>query len=451
MEGFLKDLKRQINSMLQPFSFSRPYRLMQEVERLKEKLGVEPVIPDSCDFDELIAKVLFLWKTKRESGLLELSYKEKRCLCWALYIGKDIRIVDRIDLLMSILQLFKRPGYLDILIRVYLKNFDLCEGSEVLRRFILDHLRGYNGRRNSLRNWKGRMDLLFSENAIYHTTNWILSQKDKHPEACLKELGLIGGLSDSEFVKYVVLLCLKITENNLNTLPVLLSLLESPVGFTIRFPEILPAMASGLILRADSDGSEEVQRDLRSFFLKYLGDPRLPGSRVRWGGVAKKARDVFIQWLSKEDLRFFFDVVERSAGDPNWRYRRKFWEAYLPYIKETWVILGSKARDLVKGTECSFGHLGGAGSDKSIFLIKMHNYVFLEWSHSGACRVYKESVFPWEFGQDYYHVSEIKWFDYEYRQIHSSPERYRWQDDLARWISTNLAIYPARSYHLEEV
>ncbi|HDK25944.1 MAG TPA: hypothetical protein ENG48_02475 [Candidatus Atribacteria bacterium] len=50
-------------------------------------------------------------------------------------------------------------------------------------------------------------------------------------------------------------------------------------------------------------------------------------------------------------IRFFFEAVEKSAKDPNWRYRRKFWEAYLPHIEKTWVVLGTRARDLIKKTK----------------------------------------------------------------------------------------------------
>ena len=451
MQGFLRDFKRQINNLLRPFPFPQPFSLIKEVEKVKKKFDVEPTTPAFCDFNQLLSKVYFLWNSRGEKGLTELTSKEKRCLPWILYIGGSIRTIDQIDLLKAILELFNPPkaSYLNTLIHIYLKNFDLSKGNEILRQFVLNHLKIYDGINPRLKKWKSKINFLFTKNAVFNTANWILFQKNKHPNTCLEELGLTGDLSDSGFLRHVTLSCLKATEKSFGFLPTLLSLLESPTNSSVRFPEILPEVATSLIPKAEKINiSREIRDLLCSFFIKHLGDPRLPGGRTRWKKVSEKAHKIFIQWLSKEDIRFFFEVVEKSAKDPNWRYRRKFWEAYLPHIEKTWVVLGTRARDLAKGTEYRFGKLLGASSDQSVFLVKMRGYVFIEWSHSGACRIYRESNFPWEFGSESYYASEIYWSDPEYKQIHRLPERYHWQDELAKWISLNLGIHPAKSYYL---
>ena len=76
----------------------------------------------------------------------------------------------------------------------------------------------------------------------------------------------------------------------------------------------------------------------------------------------------------------------------------------------------------------------------------MGKYVFVEWNYSGACRVYKESNFPLKFGKESYSALEIRQLNPEYKQIHRLPERYHWQEELARWISLNLGIYPENYY-----
>jgi len=452
MQGFLRDFKRQINNLLRPFPFPQPFSLIKEVEKVKKKFDVEPTTPAFCDFNQLLSKVYFLWNSRGEKGLTELTSKEKRCLPWILYIGGSIRTIDQIDLLKAILELFNPPkaSYLNTLIHIYLKNFRLSKGNEILRQFVLNHLKIYDGINPRLKKWKSKINFLFTKNAVFNTANWILFQKNKHPNTCLEELGLTGNLSDSGFLRHVTLSCLKATEKSFGFLPTLLSLLESPTNSSVRFPEILPEVATSLIPKAEREGSHEVQETLRLFFLKYLGFLPEKPIPLRWQQVSEEARQIFRQWLNKKYIEFFFEVIASSAKDPSWKYRRAFWEAYLPYpFFSVWPVLGKEGRLKAEGTEHHFGKLIGAKKKQSVLLIKMRGYVFVEWSHEGAVYVYRESDLPWKFGQESYKATEMRRPGYVYRQEHRGSEKYRWQNELAEWIVLNLGIYPAKSYYLD--
>ena len=48
-------------------------------------------------------------------------------------------------------------------------------------------------------------------------------------------------------------------------------------------------------------------------------------------------------------------------------------------------------------------------------------------------------------------MDELRFRPYaEMRVIHSSSERYSWQDQFASWIATKLGINPLRSYRLDD-
>jgi len=443
MKEYLKKFRLQLKIIFQEPKFPTFTYLRKEVEKIEQKFKEKIAPPEFCDFEKLLSKVYILWNTERRQGLKRLSYKEKKCLPWILY--KENKIINNIKLLKDILELFTppRPSHLSTLGHVYLKHFNFSQGNEVLREFIFHYLNLYQGKKKRLQQWKSKINFLFTKSAILNTGIWILAQKENNPEVCLEELGLTGELATSNFVKEVILFCLKKTAEDLKILPILLKLVKSPVSFTsVRFPEILPEMATKLIPEVEKRGNKEIRETLVKFFLRYLKDPRFPDA-IQWRKVSEKARKIFMQWLVQKDIEFFFEVVERTTKKSNWYYRRKFWENYLPYIEETWVILGSKARQWITEKEHNFGHL--LDENQSVFLIKMRGYIFIEWSELGACRVYEETTFPLEFGKKRYTASSLRPKVYLYRQIHQG----NWQKRLEDWIFFNLGIKPAKSYFVE--
>lgn len=220
----------------------------------------------------------------------------------------------------------------------------------------------------------------------------------------------------------------------------------------LRFPNLVPWCASHLIPAAHIYSDGNVIDRLRSFFLRHLGDPRL--QPVKWASVREEAVSIFKQWIAKSDLEFFFNLVEETEGDSKWIYRRKFWEAYLPYIENTWVLLGRDAQKLFQYSlnryqyekERRFGRLRGAKADQSAFLLQIGQYVFVEWSSSGSCRVFKLEHCPVRFGQGLCEGTRLRRDNCELIVVHHSSETYSWQSRLARWILEKLGIRPRGSY-----
>jgi hypothetical protein len=101
---------------------------------------------------------------------------------------------------------------------------------------------------------------------------------------------------------------------------------------------------SELILVADrytKQGSQEAEEFLKQWFLDpdHFGDPRIyPGN---WElKISQAARDTFIQWLSKEDLAFFFNLLLRKGEDEHGR--RAFWEQYLCHVVSSRVFISDE-------------------------------------------------------------------------------------------------------------
>lgn len=471
MKKYLQDALSNLSAP----SYSKPKFLEKQSEIIEKKYDSPPLSPEPADLDKLLIKVRKLWRDKGLIGFEALKSKEIRLLPWIMFHGNSPKIIEDKLILLDILRLMEEKWKViyNSLIHAYLKFYEPGDnGVEELRKFLHQQLVTYKGNNYSVNKWKNRTILFFTPNGPAMTANWLMNQQNSVNES-LKKLDLTGNMGQSSFLKYTITEVIEnIKRQNLNKLDILLSLLEvkqeyannyqlyssmpgTPILTRARFPELIAETANHLLPIAGTNVSTEVQDRLRPFFLKRLNDPRLPGGATRWSKVSKEALAVFKQWLSRKDLEFFFNIVDKSSDDPKWMYRRKFWEAYIPFIENTWVALSKRARDMFNEPgmksdlkDLNYGRFRGA-QGQSIFLIEMGGHVFVEWSHSGACRIWEKNRFPLKFGVKEYSASQITGINPDYWQDHRGSEFYRWQDRLANWFKYDLGIKQVTSYFLE--
>lgn len=457
-------------------NYGQPQKLPKDAAAIEEKFDVQPQVPRVTDLDNLLVKIRHLWNKNGFQGFSTLLSRDIKWLPWLLYHGNSPKIVEENSFLVDVLRLLKEKWKITLnnLIHVYLKYYDSkLAGTELIRKTIHAMLTTYDGNNYRLQRWKSRTILLFAPNGPAITADWLISQQvDVHTS--LKELDLIEDLSNAHFLKYASLEIIKKVERNfpkyLEIIPHLLEVKaevklsskafvnKGKLQVRARFPDLIPETATRLLPKAGANADPQIQEKLRPFFLRYLTDPRVPGGITRWSNVSKDAIAVFKQWLSKKDLEFFFNIVERSSGDSKWMYRRKFWEAYLSHIENTWVALGKRALDMVYTPEMQshlkerkFSKFSGGAQGQSIFLIEMRGYIFVEWSHGGACRIWRQDNFPLKFGEKKYSAGQIRSKSPDFSIDHRYSELYRWQDALAQWIELNLGIQynQVKSYYLE--
>jgi hypothetical protein len=132
---------------------------------------------------------------------------------------------------------------------------------------------------------------------------------------------------------------------------------------------------------------------------RALGDPRL---RVgQWQNVPVEARDLVIQWLSEEDLRFFFDLLMQDRADP--QRRRQFWISYVNRALRSRVVVGKRdhARlrpklDEIRARGRTYARMGGAGGANdhvSAFIMDFGEVTIVEFSQpNSACYIYENDA-----------------------------------------------------------
>lgn len=135
---------------------------------------------------------------------------------------------------------------------------------------------------------------------------------------------------------------------------------------------------------------------LQNFILSanYLGDPRLPRNNRNWLDMATEARNRFIQWLSKEDIGFFFEHVLPDRNDPH--ERKSFWLQYISKLKSSRPLLcfedEVRLRPLLRD-KANVGHFGKIKGSNSAFILDFGHVKAIEFSRVGACYIYTENEF----------------------------------------------------------
>ena len=441
---------------LKPITIS-PERLaiLEKIAKDHDGKGSGP--PDQ----ESLHQIYRIFIEASQKGTLHTEFdspRRIRQLTWALTYSKDglPQIVDTPQL-RNALQLIENRFRISALLGVFnalLQTWDRPNAG-MLRTFVKKHLIGYKGHRKFVQRLKENMAWYCEENSATQLAMTLLRSRMKLSDvwsflklpdhthsyryfgAVAEAYVSISNPRDTGAVADIVNFIIK--HNNDKTSRTVLSKLIEGLGF---------------------DASESLRQPVQSYALQEWGDPRITGGEVRWRGVSDEAKQIFTRWITKEDLRFFFDVVARACNDQKFAYRKAFWLAYLEHISFCRPVLRKNAEYLFQNDPQTLQYyrerrpatLTGGNSDQHAFIIQMGNHTFVEFSTAAACYAYNNANLPFQLGDSEYHMIELRdqlWA--AHRVIHRNSEDYSWQRDFALWLRSNLRTEPVRSYRLENI
>ena len=442
-----------------PRSIEVPQNNLESLEEISENhsdRGTKmPNREDLCQVYRLFITVHGTERLRTEFDTLSRARK----LAWALTYSEnqppfDERIVDNTSQLSDALELIENRFCISALRGVFdalLQAWDTPNAGR-LRAFVRRHLIGYEGHRTFVQNLRANMMWYCEENSATQLAMTLLRSRVQLSEvwsylelpdhthsyryfgAVAEAYIALNRRVDQETVADVIEFVKK--HNNDKTSRTVLSKLIERLGF---------------------DASENLRQPVQSYVLQKWEDPRIAGGDIRWRGVSNEAKQIFTRWITKEDLRFFFDVVARACDDNKFAYRKAFWLAYLEHISFCRPVLRRDAEYLFRNDLQTLQYyrerrpatLTGGNSNQHAFIIQMGNYTFVEFSTAGACYVYDDINRPFSLGDSKYSMFELRWRGREtHWQPHSSSGRYLWQRNFASWLKSNLGIEPLRSYRL---
>lgn len=146
---------------------------------------------------------------------------------------------------------------------------------------------------------------------------------------------------------------------------------------------------------------EELSRYLTETLVDFYEDPRLSRGGV-WGSVDERCRNLIIQWLTRENILFFLDVVSDVEDSHMWEPRRKFWlDLYQQgKIDAAWVAFSAEAdirarsikRAMREGATLTFGRqVAGGRKNTSLLILRIGRCIVVEGSHNYKVHIFNSN------------------------------------------------------------
>ncbi len=445
-----------IEKNLQPIRevYSQP-QIVEITKEIEKQFGRAGNLPTPADLDQM--RQVFL-SAERDDTWDVIDKKTWKNACWLLWIG-DKPLASNVVFLENYIEFCKlhsSPRLVKSIIYAYLRDFkDGMPANDEITSFIREQLHSQRYRA-LLSYWKKRHDLHLIFDKI---KNFGLNARDYirstlNANEYLQQMGLEGQLETAnysqEFFKSVAI---EIEENiAASHLPIEYFNKLKDLAISreeLRYPQNRFLIESLLTPWANKSPPSELSKLILEFLLKYFHDPRTVEGRKNWIGVSEEAFRVVRKWLAGATLEQFFEIIDNTAKDAHWRYRRSFWKAYYDadLIDDAWIALGRDSRleartQSVYENELIGATLSGSGvkSDHSVLILKLHDITICEWSHNGKCRIWSEGnkKSPKLYESSY--IAEQLREHENFSLPHQRSEYYSWQLKLADYIHEKTGV-----------
>ena len=447
--------------------FGQPRLLEEQAELMTRKLLPLTGAPRERDLERLFRRVRRVLESEGRRGLEVLKVREIKGLPWILYHGPALEHIrqDPAFLQELLFQIeFHQQLALRPFVHVYLLSYRSQHPAHTIIRTRLEKLlSGYQGDRPSLCKWRDRLQTLFAADGVDAAAARLLTGPEP-VQTLLDDLGLVNKLASCQFLRQAAAQAGDaLLRGYPRSLERLAGLLEKPgYGYddakNDRFPEEMAGVAERFISLAGAKAPWAEQEVLLPLFLRRLGDPGLAASRQRWGEVAADVTRIFQTWLSARDVELFFGTLARGAKeDRTWQYRRAFWQAFLPNVQRTGLVIAprvceeitdAKTRDYLRDRR--FSRLSGAATEpgQAIFLVQIRGFVFADWAARRKMGVWPADQI--KFGQSSYllqRFSQLKPLE-EWDIYESRSDSYLWQRRVETWIYRNTGISRSLTYEV---
>lgn len=399
--------------------------------------------------DDYVAEYKEFIDKKRQ----ELEPFTIRRLCWEKDIATDVRFLNYLESRNEKLDARSLRGLVYSIHRKWLKRSILHNEISSVARLI----RAYSGVNKAINRWKQKLEVIFGPDAHLLVAKQLSEAKPKvndhfkylnlysgtefYAEAIKNAIDRIAeGMARREVVGSGPLSPLQGRRDDMAyILRELLSLEELP-------RESFREGIARIILDNGIQHEKELVAMVKDYILenKSLGDPRMPRNDTYWVGVDEAAKSKVVEWLSSEDISFFFQYVLRDDSDRN--HRKDFWLRYVKKLRKSRCWLSQDARNqlwsMKKGTQ-----IRGYGSLRfpvrnSVFVLDFGSISCVEFSEVGAIYVYENGRLP-SVLKDFWSQTPLLDGDFkntkllpspagDHRIIHSGGWQYRIEQLLAR-------------------
>lgn len=239
-----------------------------------------------------------------------------------------------------------------------------------------------------------------------------------------------------------------------------------------RYREILPECITAIcqdniiknnMIKKELPTEDTYMHQLINFLVEKWGDPRQSNFNDNgWRFLDNQLLSYLRFIFAKSDLELFMMIMAKCHKETNWKYREKFWNAYLKYVRRTRVFLTDEgayeARRYMIDNPNKQLYYGEISRDKSMIILEFDNFYVVEWSHDGKLLILTDLPDPQVeaiFASASIREENMKKTGYYYAWnhvvkdlIHSSPDTYSWQRKVETILEDKFNLIPTQSYHL---
>lgn len=184
------------------------------------------------------------------------------------------------------------------------------------------------------------------------------------------------------------------------------------------------------------------------------GTPWMERNRAGWDARVKEPVRVMVTgWMKRRAIKDFFELL---SGDGTTDPRRlKFWLRYADSIDDMGMAFAlgryawkSNITDYVQFRRDNQGRcmkLEGAASGNNAFLMKIGDYIFVEFGENGnALYIYESNNMQISFAAQRIELSAIKQIERTAKRLRHADGNMKWEDKFAREIDGLVRIFPDR-------
>ncbi len=296
-------------------------------------------------------------------------------------------------------EIAQRPkgAFLDAMLRVYVETFDPdAPHTQALASALAVRQPDIGPRERRLLDAMPR--LLDPSRAAKAVAEVMAGAED--PYAALKEIGLqsphVSGLAKAAHHEFVRKLAPNLGQKGPRDQ--LLAWIMPKLGNPLQSgaTEAIEALLAPWRNRTPDD---TLRHDLCESIIAAYNDPRLHEGGI-WAGFDQDLKQVFLRWLTKQDMKFFCDMVSATQNNHMWPPRRDVWLSLYDErrIDEAWVAFGSAAADYAKRNLLRTEH-GNAGrrfgiqrdrnGNTSLLVMRIGNKIVVDGCHNYKTHIFK--------------------------------------------------------------
>ena len=313
----------------------QPMKIRQDVIDILKKIVDEYGEEDSLSDQESSRQIYLLFincpplKLFTEFGISSRVSKLSGVLTYSEF--EFPRIVDNTYGLEKALQLIDRHFSVRALLNIFetlLKVWNI-ENTPILQAFVKKHLTDYKGHQKLVLKLKSDIAWYCENDSAIQLAKHLLHSQRKLSDVW-SYLELPDTLADrTHHYRYFGDISEAFVANNKHLKHA--DSIKDIINFLTKHnnEETDSLILPKLIVQLGFAASEDLRRPIQDYIIQKWRDPRITDADDQWSGVTDEVWRIFVRWIMKEDLHFFYDVILSK------KEKKDFWMLYAGKISYT--------------------------------------------------------------------------------------------------------------------